>query len=114
MAEAKRVPEIGNMAPSQTTESMSGGKLKSASQYLRGVPETYRAKVSTLYRDHGGYEDGWFNDEKRELLAESVFEVVNDLEHRHANKPESKKPKAVGALFDAMNRIYTDLGWNEV
>ena len=113
MAEAKRVPEIGNMAPSQTTESMSGGKLKSASQYLRGVPETYRAKVSKLYRERGGYEDGRFNDEKREMLAECVFEIVNDLEHRHVDKPESKKPKAVGALFDAMNLIYRDLGWDD-
>ena len=113
MAEAKRVPEIGDMAPSQTTESMSGRKCSSASQYLRGVPETYRAKVSKLYRERGGYEDGRFNDETRELLAECVFEVVDDLEHRNANKPESKKPKAVGALFEAMNLIYTDLGWNE-
>ncbi len=88
-------------------------KGRTVKDYIGSLPATYRRKVKAQLKERGGYQTRGMNAKKRELLAECVFEVVNELEHRHVNKPESKKPKAVGALFEAMNRLYDDLGWNE-
>ena len=106
-----RAEKHQDTAPYRGRDARSGAKLKSVSQYLRQVPHRYRAKVRALYRSRGGFKGSRFNDGKRALLAGCVFEVADELEHRHADT--GKQPGAVAALFDALNRLYDDLGVNE-
>ena len=94
-------------------QSRRQGKGRTVKDYIGSLPITYRRKIKTLFKERGGYLCKSMNARKRELLSECIFEVVNDLEHRHVNKAESKKPKAVAALFEAMNILYDDLRWNE-
>ena len=51
---------------------------------------------------------GGMNPENREGLAHAVFEVMDDMEHRHGYQHPT-----VITLRNIMNRIFDDLGWNE-
>ena len=95
-------------------QSRCQGKGRTVKDYIGSLPATYRRKIKKLFKERGGYLYKSMNADKRALLSECVFEVVNDLEHRHVNRQESQKPQAVGALFEAMNHIYDDLGWHEM
>ena len=96
-----------------TAQDRRQGRGRTVRAYIGSLPATYRRKIQALLKQRGGYFCRGMSAKKRELLAECIFEVVNDLEHRHVNKAESKKPKAVAALFEAMNILYDDLRWNE-
>jgi hypothetical protein len=105
------------VCPEKAAESTSPGdlgrppKVTSVGVYLRPITPPWRGKIKKLYKERGGREDKQFNNRHRALLSECIFEVANDLEHRHANSVN--EPQSVGLIFDAMNRVYDDLGWNE-
>ena len=104
-------PHVGRIFTAQNPRQ---GKGRTVKDYIGSLPATYRRRIKALFKKRGGYQTRSINAKKRELLAECVFEVVNDLEHRHVNRQESQKPQAVGALFEAMNHIYDALGWHEM
>ncbi len=81
--------------------------------YLRAVSKTARQRVKGLYREACGGELTWLNDQRRAILAECIFTVENEIEHRHANSVKPKKPKSIDQLNEARNRLYDELGWNE-
>lgn len=87
-------------------------KAANVGQYTRPLAKWphYRAKIRRLYREVAQDIPG-FTDRHRALLAQCVFEVANDIEHKHAYKTE--KPPVVDVIFGVMNRLYDDLGWNE-
>lgn len=86
-------------------------KIKSIQKLLIQIPNGTKAKVYKIYKDkllENGFEGkALVNDSKRELLASSIFEVEDDLEHRLPNHP------TVLLLNDARNLLYDDLNWNE-
>ena len=107
-AKSERGPNTGTSAT--RTARLSG----TVGLYLRSIPASTAVKVRRLYRDA---HDGKFpalNDKRREVLAECIFTVENEIEHRHANLAKPKKPKAIERLNDARNRLYDELGWNEL
>ena len=81
---------------------------KSVRSYLKVVSSpTMRSKVrSAMRRRCGGVWDG-LNFQRREYLHDSIFEVVNELESREPDHP------MVEPLFDAMNMVDDDMGWND-
>jgi hypothetical protein len=73
---------------------------------MASVAPTYRHRIKRLYRSR--VEPGPLNDEKRKALAQAIFEVANDLEHRNHDHPQ------VRVLFGVMNVLLDDCGENEV
>lgn len=113
---ASEMPSKNGSGPQERPEPIRKrphGRLRSKSAYTRPLARWphYRAKITRLYREAGGHATAQFNDRKRALLAQCVFDVVNDLEHKHAQRNE--QPPVVDALFRVMNRLYDDLGINE-
>lgn len=74
------------------------------------IPTYYRGRISRIYRERGGFEGGHFNAEKREILADAIFEVADALECRHVDKSPKDQPPAIDQMFEAMNRVYVDMG----
>lgn len=53
---------------------------------------------------------GPLNRAKREVFADAIFEVENDLESQGGGRPDHP---TVVALRAVRNEVYDDLGWNE-
>ncbi|MFW5698710.1 MAG: hypothetical protein ACOCYN_02545 [Planctomycetota bacterium] len=79
---------------------------RSVRQTLVPLAPAWRRRVRAAYRQMGG-EFQPLNPHRRALLAEAIFQVENDLEHRSPAHPQ------VVALRTVRNRLYDDLGWNE-
>lgn len=73
---------------------------------LATITPHFRAKVYAVFRRIGGTR-GRLNDHRRELLADAVFQIEDDLECRMPGH------RQVPALRAVRNRLYDDLGWNE-
>jgi hypothetical protein len=72
---------------------------------MRVLSEHLRGKVWRCYRDLGG-KRGRLNDQRRAILAEAIFQIENDLEHRQPTHPTVRTLRAIRNRYD-------DLGWNE-
>ena len=79
---------------------------RSVGASLRGIGPTIRRHIRAAYRHQGG-RCRPLNDRLRAQLAEAIFQVENELEHRQPRHPQ------VRILRTARNRLYDDLGWNE-
>jgi hypothetical protein len=73
---------------------------------LRGIGPVYRRHIRAAYRRLGG-RCRPLNPERRALLAEAIFTVEDDLEHRQRLNVQ------VAIMRAARNALYDDLGWNE-
>lgn len=77
--------------------------------YLQGVKSgLLKAQIRAAYRKRSGGRITQMNRKRREWVHDSIFETVNRLETREPNHPK------VEPLFEAMNLVDNDLGWNDV
>ena len=92
-------------------------KMRSVREYLAGLPQHYRSQVLALWKNIVGQRGGKkITRAKLLVLAEQcIYPVADDLECRYAERVKTpvKQAKIIDALFDAMNRVYDDLGINE-
>jgi hypothetical protein len=80
--------------------------VRSLRRALSGISSTYRRRIRQRFLGAvGSYRP--LNDELRATVADAIFEVENDLEHRQRQHPQ------VAIMRAARNRLYDDLGWNE-
>lgn len=82
-------------------------KLKSMRAYLKPLKSSHFRQAifaEAKKRMSGAY----MNPVNREALAEAVFVVENDLEHRRG-----RDYPPVAVLRSIRNHLYDDLGWNE-
>lgn len=86
-------------------------KLRSVSTYLRGLKSgRYRTKVrAELKRRLGGRWCG-MNPKIREMLHDSVFVVMDELESRNGGQPDHP---TVVQLRIALNLLQDDLNWSD-
>lgn len=90
------------------------GRLGSSTQvYLHKIPTNFRQKIKRLYKVRNSGRFPKLNDARREVLADCIFQIENELSHKHANLDASKKPLAIQKMNNARNRIYDEIGWNE-
>ncbi len=71
---------------------------------LRPIPGTYRRKIKTAF----GAPPGRLTDPERVRLADAIFEVENELEHR------SPQHEAVRTMRIVRNMLLDDAGVNEL
>lgn len=79
---------------------------RTLSKTLAPINSHYKSQVLKLYR-HLTDKVAPLNPKRRFWLAEAIFKVENDLEHRQPKHPQ------VAAMRMVRNRLYDDLGWNE-
>ncbi len=73
---------------------------------LQGIGPTFRRRIRMAFGRLGG-RCRPLNDDLRARLAEALFQIEDDLEHRQPRHPQ------VRLLRTARNRLYDDMGWNE-
>ena len=74
---------------------------------IRQLSSTIRQRVGRAYRRMNGGSYPRLNQQTRHILAEAIFEVENDLEHRLPDHQQVTKLRGV------RNALYDDLGLNE-
>jgi hypothetical protein len=97
---------------------MRPGKIQSISHYVRGIRGNYRRRISRIFRDllaaGGVWESGDghipCNHRTREMLADSVFMIEDELESKCGGQCDHP---AVVEMRTARLRINLDLGWDD-
>ena len=79
---------------------------RTLSKTLKPINRCLKSKVLATYRSLTD-RAAPLNQQRRFWLAEAIFKVENDLEHRQPKHPQ------VAAMRMVRNRLYDDLGWNE-
>ncbi len=100
---SRKIPEAAPRPP-YSSDTIGG--------YLVDLKPAWRKKVREQFKSRGG-KDGKLNKTARELLADSVFDVVNALESKYENPP-AKVQATCAKLFDIMNLIYEETGISEI
>jgi len=76
---AKKIPEAAPR-PAYSFDTISG--------YLEGLSARWRGRIRDRFKERGG-KDGRLNKAARELLADSVWEIVNEYESRLSRRTRS-------------------------
>lgn len=93
-------------------------KKRTLNAYWNDLPvgATARGKVRRIMREKlvaaggDGRSLAAMNDGRREMFADAIFAVENEIESRSGGMPDHP---TVVALNTARNRVYDDLGWND-
>ncbi|MEI8196179.1 MAG: hypothetical protein WCI73_09750 [Phycisphaerae bacterium] len=81
---------------------------KSMTKYLCSIPSAVtRTKIRKEARRRG-FKMARIGSENKEILADAVFAVLNEREHRNGFRDS-----LVVAMRAVQNNLYDDLGWNE-
>lgn len=85
----------------------------SMTKYLKPIRSAnFRYKIRKEAK-RKGFVIGKIGTANKEILADSVFTVENDAEHRIAERVGAWRDVSVQAMRGVRNRLYDDLGWNE-
>ena len=80
----------------------------SLNKFLRSIPSPWIRTCIRKAARRRGFVIGKIGTTNKEILADAIFEVLNEREHRHGpNDP------LVITMRAAMNAVYDSLGWNE-
>ena len=90
--------------PAYLSDTISG--------YLEGLSARWRGKIRDRFKERGG-KDGRLNKAAREILADSVLDVVNKYESRFEN-PSASVRVTCDKLFEIFNRLLDETGQNEI
>lgn len=89
-------------------------------KYLMGIASSATRTRIRKAAFRRGFVIGKIGTAEKAILAESIFEVENEVEHMVGEYPPgaggevtAKRREWVRQMRMARNRLYDDLGWNE-